>query len=116
MMESMIQPGADPRRGIRTSPTRLLDGTGCRDAVAGDGSGEYPVQTVEAMARICVEAESPADCRSKHHFLDRVFTRIDQSIAMAALFAAPPSRSRPFAALTESGSTACGCRASIAGI
>ena len=40
------------------------------------------------------------------HFLDRVFTRIDQSVAMAALFTASHLKVKAIAALTESGSTA----------
>jgi pyruvate kinase len=39
-------------------------------------------------------------------FLDRVFTRVDQSIAMAALFTAYHLKVKAIAALTESGSTA----------
>jgi pyruvate kinase len=58
------------------------------------------------MARICVEAEKSADLSLEKHFLDRVFTRIDQSIAMAALFAAHHLKVKAIAALTESGSTA----------
>jgi pyruvate kinase len=58
------------------------------------------------MARICLEAEKTADVSLEKHFLDRVFTRIDQSIAMAALFAANHLKVKAIAALTESGSTA----------
>jgi pyruvate kinase len=64
------------------------------------------VQTVEAMARICVEAEKSSEFSLESHFLDRVFTRIDQSIAMAALFTAYHLKVKAIAALTESGSTA----------
>ena len=39
-------------------------------------------------------------------FLNRVFTRVDQSIAMAALFTAFHLKVKAIAALTESGSTA----------
>jgi pyruvate kinase len=57
------------------------------------------------MARICVEAEKSADTQLDTQFLNRVFTRIDQSIAMAALFAAHHLKVKAIAALTESGST-----------
>jgi pyruvate kinase len=69
-------------------------------------AGEYPVETVAAMARICLEAEKSSDTTLDTHFLNRVFTRIDQSIAMAALFAAHHLKVKAIAALTESGSTA----------
>ena len=39
-------------------------------------------------------------------FLDRVFTRVDQSIAMAALFTAHHLKVKCIASLTQSGSTA----------
>jgi pyruvate kinase len=69
-------------------------------------AGEFPVETVTAMARICLEAEKSADTTLDTQFLNRVFTRIDQSIAMAALFAAHHLKVKAIAALTESGSTA----------
>ncbi|HTO47730.1 MAG TPA: pyruvate kinase alpha/beta domain-containing protein, partial [Burkholderiales bacterium] len=56
--------------------------------------------------RICVEAEKSTPVTLDRDFLDRVFTRVDQSIAMAALFTAYHLKVKAIAALTESGSTA----------
>jgi pyruvate kinase len=64
------------------------------------------VETVEAMARVCLEAEKSTEVTLDREFLDRVFTRIDQSIAMAALFTAYHLKVKAIAALTQSGSTA----------
>jgi pyruvate kinase len=64
------------------------------------------VETVEAMASICVEAESFEEFKLEADFIGQTFTRIDQSIAMAALFTAHHLGCRAIAALTESGSTA----------
>jgi pyruvate kinase len=58
------------------------------------------------MSRICEVAESSAEVTLDRDFLDRVFTRVDQSIAMAALFTAYHLKVKAIAALTESGSTA----------
>ena len=69
-------------------------------------SGMYPVETVLSMSRICVEAENSAPVTLDREFLDRVFSRVDQSIAMAALFTAYHLKVKAIAALTESGSTA----------
>src|SRR6267143_552681 len=69
-------------------------------------SGSYPVETVEAMSRVCLEAEKSSEIALDRDFLDRVFTRIDQSIAMAALFTAYHLKVKAIAALTQSGSTA----------
>jgi pyruvate kinase len=69
-------------------------------------SGDYPVEVIEAMDRVCVEAEQSQGLSLDQEFLNRVFTRIDQSIAMAALFTAYHLKVKAIAALTESGSTA----------
>ncbi|MBL8487054.1 MAG: pyruvate kinase [Rhodocyclaceae bacterium] len=106
MMESMIHSPVPTRAEVSDVANAVLDGTDAVMLSAETAAGEYPVQTVEAMARICVEAEKTAEVALETHFLDRVFTRIDQSIAMAALFAASHLKVKAIAALTESGSTA----------
>ncbi len=58
------------------------------------------------MARICAVAEDSEPVTLDREFLDRVFTRVDQSIAMAALFTAFHLKVKAIAALTDSGSTA----------
>ena len=73
---------------------------------AESASGRYPVETIEAMARICVEAEQTQPLNLEQDFLNRVFSRVDQSIAMAALFTAFHLKVKCIASLTESGSTA----------
>ncbi|WIM06912.1 MAG: pyruvate kinase [Candidatus Nitricoxidivorans perseverans] len=106
MMESMIHSPVPTRAEVSDVANAVLDGTDAVMLSAETASGEYPVQTVEAMARICVEAEKSAEVALEKDFLDRVFTRIDQSIAMAALFAAHHLKVKAIATLTESGSTA----------
>jgi pyruvate kinase len=106
MMESMIHSPVPTRAEVSDVANAVLDGTDAVMLSAETAAGDYPVQTVEAMARICVEAEKSSEISLEKHFLDRVFTRIDQSIAMAALFAASHLQVKAIAALTESGSTA----------
>ena len=106
MMESMIHSPVPTRAEVSDVANAVLDGTDAVMLSAETAAGGYPVQTVEAMVRICLEAEKTAEVALEQHFLDRVFTRIDQSIAMAALFAASHLRVKAIAALTESGSTA----------
>ncbi|MBU0752904.1 MAG: pyruvate kinase [Gammaproteobacteria bacterium] len=106
MMESMIHSPVPTRAEVSDVANAVLDGTDAVMLSAETAAGEYPVQTVESMARICLEAEKSADTSLDTHFLNRVFTRIDQSIAMAALFAAHHLKVKAIAALTESGSTA----------
>ena len=106
MMESMISSPVPTRAEVSDVANAVLDGTDAVMLSAETAAGEYPVETVEAMARICLEAEKSQEIGLDHHFLDRVFTRIDQSIAMAALFTAYHLKVKAIAALTQSGSTA----------
>ncbi len=106
MMESMIHSPVPTRAEVSDVANAVLDGTDAVMLSAETASGDYPVQTVESMVRICVEAEKSAEVSLDRHFLDRVFTRIDQSIAMAALFTAHHLKVKAIASLTESGSTA----------
>ena len=106
MMESMIHSPVPTRAEVSDVANAVLDGTDAVMLSAETAAGEYPVETVEAMARICVEAEKSDAVSLEKQFLDRVFTRIDQSIAMAALFAASHLHVKAIASLTESGSTA----------
>ena len=106
MMESMIHSPVPTRAEVSDVANAVLDGTDAVMLSAETASGKYPVDTVEAMARICLEAERSADITLDREFLDRVFTRIDQSIALAAIWTAHHLKVKAIAALTQSGSTA----------
>jgi pyruvate kinase len=106
MMESMISSPVPTRAEVSDVANAVLDGTDAVMLSAESASGQYPVETVAAMHRICVEAEKSQNVTLDREFLDRVFTRVDQSIAMAALFTAYHLKVKAIASLTESGSTA----------
>ncbi len=106
MMESMIQNPVPTRAEVSDVANAVLDGTDAVMLSAETASGRYPVETVETMAQVCVEAEKSDVVELDRDFLDSTFTRIDQSIAMAALFTAYHLKVRAIAALTQSGSTA----------
>jgi pyruvate kinase len=106
MMESMISSPVPTRAEVSDVANAVLDGTDAVMLSAESASGQYPVETIEAMHRICVEAEKSQEVKLESEFLDRVFTRVDQSIAMAALFTAFHLKVKAIASLTESGSTA----------
>ena len=106
MMESMITSPVPTRAEVSDVANAVLDGTDAVMLSAETASGKYPVETVESMARVCVEAERSAEVTLDREFLDRIFTRIDQSIAMAAIWTAHHLKVKAIAALTQSGSTA----------
>ena len=106
MMESMISSPVPTRAEVSDVANAVLDGTDAVMLSAETASGKYPAETVEAMARVCLEAEKSSEVTLDRDFLDRVFTRVDQSVAMAALFTAYHLKVKAIAALTQSGSTA----------
>jgi pyruvate kinase len=106
MMESMIVNAVPTRAEVSDVANAVLDGTDAVMTSAETASGKYPVETVEAMAAICVEAEKSENYRLDADFLNVMFSRIDQTIAYGALFTAYHLRVKAIAALTESGSTA----------
>jgi len=72
-------------------------------------AGRYPLETVEEMAKICAAAEAAEaaeDPERDSDFIGQTLGRIDQSIAMGALFTAHHLGAKALVALTDSGSTA----------
>ncbi|HEX6632675.1 MAG TPA: pyruvate kinase [Usitatibacter sp.] len=106
MMESMISSPVPTRAEVSDVANAVLDGTDAVMLSAESASGQYPVETIAAMNRICLEAEKTQPVTLDTEFLNRVFQRVDQSIAMAALFTAYHLKVKAIASLTESGSTA----------
>jgi len=106
MLESMIHSPRPTRAEVSDVANAILDGTDAVMLSAESASGRYPVEAIEAMDRICIEAEQSQSVSLDQEFLNRVFRRVDQSIAMAALFTAYHLKVKAIAALTESGSTA----------
>ena len=106
MMESMIVNPVPTRAEVSDVANAVLDGTDAVMLSAETAAGKFPVETVEQMAQIALEAERAEDVRLDANFTDRVFVRIDQSIAMGALFTAYHLGCKAIVALTESGSTA----------
>lgn len=106
MMESMIVNAVPTRAEVSDVANAVLDGTDAVMASAETASGKYPVETVEAMSAICLDAEKFQESKLDSDFMNLAFTRIDQSIAYGALFTAHHLGVKAIVALTESGSTA----------
>jgi pyruvate kinase len=106
MMESMIVNPVPTRAEVSDVANAVLDGTDAVMLSAETAAGKYPVETVEQMANIALEAERAEYVSLDTDFAGRSFARIDQSIAMGALFTAHHLGCKAILALTESGSTA----------
>ena len=106
MMESMILAPVPTRAEVSDVANAVLDGTDAVMLSAETAAGRYPVETVEQMAAIALEAERAEDVQLNDNFMQRPLGRIDQSIAMGALFTAHHLGCKCIIALTESGSTA----------
>ncbi|HJV63926.1 MAG TPA: pyruvate kinase [Albitalea sp.] len=106
MMESMIVNPVPTRAEVSDVANAVLDGTDAVMLSAETAAGRYPVETIEQMAAIALEAERAEDVSLDSDFTNKRFGRIDQSIAMGALFTAHHLGCKAILALTESGSTA----------
>ncbi|MGS5089428.1 pyruvate kinase [Hydrogenophaga sp. A37] len=106
MMESMIVNPVPTRAEVSDVANAVLDGTDAVMLSAETAAGKYPLETVREMANICQEAEKAEYAELSADFKGKTFKRIDQSIAMGALFTAHHLGAKAIVALTESGSTA----------
>ncbi len=106
MMESMIANPVPTRAEVSDVANAVLDGTDAVMLSAETAAGKYPLETVMEMAKICSAAESAEDVRLDADFTGKTFGRIDQSIAMGALFTAHHLGAKAIVAMTDSGSTA----------
>ncbi|MBA2781294.1 pyruvate kinase, partial [Billgrantia kenyensis] len=66
----------------------VLDGTDAVMLSAETAAGDYPVETLEAMQRVCLGAERERIAQESGHRIHEGFTRIDETIALSAMYAA----------------------------
>jgi pyruvate kinase len=104
MMESMISSPIPTRAEVSDVANAVLDGTDAVMLSAETAAGEYPVETVAAMARVCVEAEKE-DLVADERRREGPPADVEEAIARATVFTANNLNIKAVAAMTQSGKT-----------
>jgi pyruvate kinase len=104
MMESMITNPIPTRAEVSDVANAVLDGTDAVMLSAETATGQYPVETIAAMARVCVEAEKEDTLGGERRHAGPP-TEVEEAIARATVFTANGLNIRAVAAMTQSGKT-----------
>ncbi len=105
MMESMIHNPVPTRAEVSDVANAVLDHADAVMCSAETATGQYPIETVEAMDRVCRTVELQPQTQQSKHRVECEFKRIDEAIAMATIYTANHFAVRAVVALTESGAT-----------
>lgn len=107
MMESMIENSLPTRAEVFDVANAVLDGTDAVMLSAETATGHCPHGVVEAMGRIARAAEKQPGAIVSQHRMDMIFSRTDETIAMAAMYAANHEAGvKVIVCLSKSGQTA----------
>mgnify|MGYP005987397839 CR=1 FL=1 len=106
MMETMIEQPMPTRAEVMDVANAVLDGTDAVMLSAETAAGKYPIETVKAMASVCIGAEKQSSITTSKHRVEMIFSEASETIAMSAMYAANHLDGvKAIIALTESGHT-----------
>lgn len=106
MMESMITSPMPTRAEVSDVANAVIDGTDAVMLSAETAVGEYPVEVIDAMNRICTGAERSLTTQVSQHRMHESFEKIDESIALSAMYAANHLKGvKAIVSMTETGAT-----------
>ncbi|MGL4515528.1 MAG: pyruvate kinase [Shewanella sp.] len=107
MMESMISSPMPTRAEVMDVANAVLDGTDAVMLSAETAAGDFPEETVKAMAGVCLGAEAHPSIQLSGHRLNIRSNSLEETIALSAMYAANHLEGiKAIVALTESGRTA----------
>jgi len=106
MMESMITSPIPTRAEVSDVANAVLEGTDAVMLSAETAAGQYPLETVQAVHRVVIEAEKEYFSHLHVQKLDQVFVKTDEALAAAAIYTAKHLKVKAIAALTQSGNAA----------
>ena len=106
MMESMITEPMPTRAEVSDVANAVMDYTDAVMLSAETAVGDYPVEAVRAMVRVCLGAEKHPSMHQSQHRIHESMEHIDDAIALSAMYAANHlSGVAAIICMTESGAT-----------
>lgn len=106
MLDSMINSPVPTRAEVFDVANAVLDGTDAVMLSAETATGRYPINVVDTVKAVCVEAEKNPLVRVSEHRLHEKFKLIDETIALSAMYAGNHLNVKAIVALTQTGRTA----------
>lgn len=107
MMETMISAPLPTRAEVFDVANAVLDGTDAVMLSAETAAGDFPVETVKAMDRLCLGAERERSAQESGHRIHQDFLQVDETVALSAMYAANHLAGvTAIACMTSSGFTA----------
>lgn len=106
MMESMITSPIPTRAEVSDVANAVLDGTDAVMLSAETAAGQFPLEAVQAVHRVVMEAEKEYITQYHAQITDQVYLKMDETIAAAAIYTAKHFKVKAIAALTQSGNAA----------
>lgn len=105
MMQSMVSSPIPTRAEVSDVANAVLDGTDAVMLSAETAVGKYPLETISAVHRVCLEAEHEQELGVFPSYEEKPFKNIDESIAVAASYIANHLPIKAVASLTQSGAS-----------